>query len=258
MSIYRNKNAKADEVMYDAKLDENGVVLTEFLSTCQGCCEHCEPDCYARKWCMRHHNTCIPPYIDNTLLLRHKRDDFFKEMKNLFYYNMVSCFRPHVSGEFIDYDHFEHIIKFTTTEPDCRFYFYTAKKQFILDYLASGKDFPKNLIPWASCYKPEKGDEVYPFRCYVDDGKNPDPRLKGFFHCPKNMIRTRTKTGPLLPCGTDFIFMALSALRMKPERTKTKDACGAMSPTEIFGSGWRSQCRIVQKVFARWETSYLW
>lgn len=231
MSVYRNKKAKPNEVMYDAKLDErthahfspgntelgngiwnystlagehpmvlsNDVILTEFLGTCQGCCEHCEPDCYARNYTMRYHNTCIPAYIDNTLLLRHKRDDFFKEMKNLFYYNMVSCFRPHISGEFIDYDHFERIIKFTTTEPDCRFYFYTAKKRFILDYLASGKDFPKNLIPWASCYKPEEGDEAYPFRCYVDDGKNPDPRLKGFFHCPKNSPDGR-KTG--VTCST--------------------------------------------------------
>ena len=54
---------------------------------------------------------------------------------------MVGCFRPHVSGEFIDYDHFERMCKFIAQHKETQFYCYTEAEEYV------DKAEDKGIIP---------------------------------------------------------------------------------------------------------------
>ena len=120
-----NGNSEMGEGIYhystlagaSALVKKDGTVITDIKGTCGHHCPNCESICYARNYSKRNHRGVMPAYIDNTLLLRNDKDKFFKELEDFFNHNMVGCFRPHVSGEFIDYDHFERMCKFIAKHP---------------------------------------------------------------------------------------------------------------------------------------------
>lgn len=174
----------------------DGTVMTDVHGTCGEFCKHCEKICYARRYTMRNHIGCMPAYIDNTLLLRGDRDKFFRELEDFFYYNVVSVFRAHVSGEFLDYDHLKRFLELAARHPETQFYFYTEAEIFVDKAEDEGLLPLKNVVPWISVPTCEM-DRPNPRnhrRAYIDDGKHPDPRLKNVFHCPKN-TKDGKKTG---------------------------------------------------------------
>lgn len=176
-----------------ALVKKDGTVITDVEGTCGCHCIECEPFCYARNYCKRNHTGVMVPYIDNTLLLRGNRDQFFRELEDFFHYNVVSVFRPHVSGEFLDYDHFKRMCEFAAKHEDVHFYCYTEAE----DYLNQAEDegiVPDNFIVWVSRCETRKPNPRNHRCVYLDNGKNPNPEFKGMFHCPKNSPEGK-KTG---------------------------------------------------------------
>ena len=197
-----NGNSEMGEGIYhystlagnSALVKKDGTVITDVKGTCGHHCELCEKICYARNYSKRNHRGVIPAYIDNTLLLREDRDRFFKELEDFFNYNMVGCFRPHVSGEFIDYDHFERMCKFIAKHPDTQFYCYTEAEEY-LDRAEDEGIVPDNFIVWISCCDKLRESNPRNHRlAYIENGKNPNPNFKDYFHCPK-INKQGNKTG---------------------------------------------------------------
>ena len=159
-----------------ALVKADGTVITDIEGTCGHHCEKCEPICYARKYSKRNHIGVIPAYIDNTLLLRSDKDKFFRELEDFFHYNMVGCFRPHVSGEFIDYDHFKRMCEFIAKHKETQFYCYTE-------------------AVWISCCDKLRESNPRNHRlAYMENGKNRNSDFEGLFHCPK-INKEGNKTG---------------------------------------------------------------
>ena len=169
-----------------ALIKKDGTVITDIEGTCGHHCENCEDICYAKNYCKRNYRRVVPAYIDNTLLLRGDRNKFFRELEDFFNYNIVGCFRPHVSGEFIDYDHFERMCKFIAQHKETQFYCYTEAEEYVNKAEDKGI-IPDNFIVWISCCDKLRESNPRNHRLvYLDNGKNPNPAFKGMFHCPKN------------------------------------------------------------------------
>ena len=165
---------------------KDGTLICDIHGTCGIVhCKNCEHICYAIKYSKINHTTVMPAYIDNTLLLRGNRNLFFRELEDYFHYNIVSCFRPHVSGEFIDYDHFKRMCEFAANHEETQFYCYTEAEEYV-DQAEDERIIPDNFIVWISCGEHIKENPRNHRQVYIDNGKNPNLEFKGMFHCPKN------------------------------------------------------------------------
>ena len=158
---------------------KNGDQLTNITGTCKGCCKGCKGNCYAVKSAIRHHNSCIPAWADNTVLARENMNEFFHQLDVFFADNIVSVFRWHVSGEFFSKEYMEAVYRFCAKHEDTKFYVYTKRFQWVeeLDNLK-----PDNLVVNVSIWHNNYDNPLdYPSFVY-DDGT--DDAVSSLPHCP--------------------------------------------------------------------------
>lgn len=164
----------AEHLMENNKLG----LLTDIPGTCSHTCQGCWNDCYARKGGIRYHNSCIPSWGENTILLRDGRlweelDTYLtlknakaikalregKTLKEAAELAVVKSFRINVSGEVETAQQFDHWVELAIQFPMISFGLYTKNFEALgeyLDYLeANGLDLPDNfainISQWNHC-----------------------------------------------------------------------------------------------------------
>lgn len=138
-------------------------LLTTVPGTCSKYCEGCAKDgcCYAWRDAKLHSNACIPAWGENTLLLREKPEELFRQIdqfiteKNAKYletndekYHKVRIWRWHVSGEIESLHQLEMMDRIAVKHPEVRFSVYTKNydvlERFLIKY--GDKGFADNFI----------------------------------------------------------------------------------------------------------------
>jgi len=120
----------------------NGELLTDVPGTCTNLCEGCFGACYAVNSAKLHHNAVIRAWAENTLLLRNKPKDLFKEIdalinrKNMRYLKTgnlekrgITTWRWNVSGEIQNVSELKLMNDLAKKHPEVQFGIYT--KNFI-------------------------------------------------------------------------------------------------------------------------------
>lgn len=160
---------------------KDGLIYTNILGTCNGCCDQCEKDCYATRYCSYHNNTCIPAYAENTLLLRERPEQYFSELEKILKANKGAYLRVHVSGEFESEKHMKDHMDLAVRTPDNIQYFYT-KRYIWLENLDNANMIPDNVSPTVSIWH-KNYDNPNKFHEFIyDDGT--DPEVAKLPHCP--------------------------------------------------------------------------
>lgn len=129
------------------------------ITTCRPCCP-CAHDCYATKGRFRFQN------VKNNLLNNYRiyltnPKVYFSEIKHAINNGMVSYsyFRWHASGDFVDKEYFDGVIKVATELPLTSFLAFTKKFEIVNQYIQNGGTIPKNLhivfSAWGDDFKVE-------------------------------------------------------------------------------------------------------
>lgn len=180
------KNAKLGTGVHNISLlpgarrlrKKDGTLLSNIPGTCSGCCENCEGDCYAIKYTIRRHNTCIPAYQDNTLLAIHDPNKYWSEIQSYVDNGIVGLMRFHVAGEIPNEDYLERLAWFAARN-DFKQYLYTKRYEWLEKF---ADRIPNNLVPlvsiWHKNYDNPKGFAEFIY----DDGTDPD--VAKLPHCP--------------------------------------------------------------------------
>ena len=180
----------------------DGTVLTNVKGSCTGCSQYCENDCYAIRDGKRHHNSCIIPWAENTLLVRYKLDVFLAEFVEYCKRMLVPFIRVHSAGEFMTYEHFK---KFADTMRDNPWiylaYAYTKREKWVNKYIKENhleeyvrkfhriyQNFVVLISRWNEWRENKYGCPIFVY----DDGSNPDLNRRP--HCPA-VNKDGTKTG---------------------------------------------------------------
>ena len=135
---------------------KNGQVLTDIPGTCTGLCEECFYNgCYAVNSARQYHNTVIPAWAENTLLLRSGKVWELLEAALIKNAGKVKFFRINVSGELQNVD---DIVRWNTlahNHPEVTFAFYTKNLDALDLFFQQYEDTEPNLIPnvsnWNHC-----------------------------------------------------------------------------------------------------------
>ena len=145
------------------------------IVTCKNC-ESCSHKCYANKLCRIYPSVKIA-YDRNLSILKEDRDAYFTQVKAVVMINRF--FRFHVSGDIIDIDYLDRMVKiareckhteilaFTKNYEDCNEYFKTHKKPrnlhliFSLPFDGASIDNPNNFPTAAVILKGNEPKESY-------------------------------------------------------------------------------------------------
>lgn len=167
----------------DTPLTKNdGTVLTNVAGSCGGCCQNCKKDCYAARYVLFHHNSCVPSYASNTVLARHDVKTFFKELQDFIDRNIVSVIRLHSSGEIPTKEYLIEMVKIAKANPMVIFYTYTKRFKWLEEVIDEYGDLPNNLIINVSIWHKNYDNPLNLPEFIYDDGT--EPELENLFHCP--------------------------------------------------------------------------
>lgn len=160
-------------------------LLTTIEGTCTGCCTECENGgCYAINSAKRYHNTTIPSWGMNTLIMRNDLSGMFKQLKTELVKKKVTLLRYHSAGEIPNYEYLIKMVELAKELPDVTFYVYTKRFDYISKYMSENIEFPNNLVinisRWHDNTKNYNFDSLNTFA--YDDGT--DPELEKWVHCP--------------------------------------------------------------------------
>lgn len=192
-----------------------GSALTNMRGSCQGCCDGCEPFCYAINGCRQHHNSVMPSVMKNLILYRYDRERFLAELRAELssWKSDEKVFRWHSSGEIEDPQYLEDMMTIASEYPDVHFYSYTKRFLWISEYLDkhNGK-FPENFVWNLSVWKDNLEQSGFPEK-YLPEVQRfawddlDDDSLKGVLHCPSVEYTPGAKKGHLnhspLPNGKE-------------------------------------------------------
>ena len=118
-------------------------VSTLPILTCPGCCiGSCGEKCYALK-IANLRPSVRKAYARNTAIAKHAMKAFFKAI-NAAVQN-VRFFRFHVSGDILNSEYFNGMIKTAEKNKHCQFLVFTKKYSIVNEYIESGKTIPENL-----------------------------------------------------------------------------------------------------------------
>ena len=158
------------------------------IITCKNCSK-CKSFCYDVKACLQYLNVRIAR-AKNTALFLYDREQFFTQLWKRMEKRRTNKFlRFHVSGEIMDLNHFEYMVKTAEMFPDFVIWTYTKMYWIVNEYIRiHGED--KNCIPgnFAVMYSEWKGlpiDNPYNmpvFRCIYPEENKPNNCMK----CPGN------------------------------------------------------------------------
>lgn len=109
----------------------NGKVLTSIKGTCGGHCEGCKSACYAIRSAIYHHNSVVPAWGRNTVILRNEPEKVKREIKEFCNKNIVKYFRFHTAGELESIDQLKLYCEICNENNDVIFYIYTKRFDLI-------------------------------------------------------------------------------------------------------------------------------
>ena len=157
------------------KMGEIPSVSLPPIVTCKNC-KSCAHDCYAAKLC-RIYKSVREAYNRNHEILKADRDSYFDQVKLVC--KMSRYFRFHVSGDILDIDYLDRMVKlareckgteilaFTKNYEDCNKYFENHRKPknlhliFSLPFDGATIDNPHNLPTAAVIFKGMEINENY-------------------------------------------------------------------------------------------------
>lgn len=160
---------------------EDGTVLTNISGTCHGCCDKCKSDCYAiRNQKFRSCYRNIKSWSENTIIANSNIPQLVDELNNFINNNLVSVFRFHSFGEIPSYEYLIAMNEIAKHNCDIKFYCYTKRFSWLVDYITVYGEFSPNLTILASIWD---GNWDNPFELpeFIYDAK----RNMQIPHCPK-------------------------------------------------------------------------
>lgn len=163
-------------------------VSTAPIVTC-GNCKECKHWCYDIKACLQYGNV-RKARARNTALLLKDRNEFFSRIEK-FLASKKRCknkyFRWHVSGEIIDIDYLDHMIRIARLFPDWTFWTYTKMYSVVNAWIAqNGKEnLPDNLKIMFSEWNGLRMNNPYNMPVFRVRMKKTDP-APAPFKCPGN------------------------------------------------------------------------
>lgn len=110
------------------------------IVTCSNC-SSCAKKCYAAKLC-RIYPSVKKAYDNNLEILKSDRNGYFLQVKAVA--SLTGFFRWHVSGDIIDIDYLDRMVKLARECKHTRFLAFTKNYQVVNNYLANHRK-PKNL-----------------------------------------------------------------------------------------------------------------
>lgn len=156
------------------------------IVTC-GNCSCCSRYCYDIKACLQYPNVRTAR-AENTAMMKMDREKTFSMIDEFISKKKVhKAFRWHVSGEILDVDYFDRMIKIARRYPDWIFWTYTKMYFVVNEWIRkNGKDaLPSNLSVMFSVWNGLPCPNPYnmpTFTC-IQESMTPDPRE---WRCPGN------------------------------------------------------------------------
>lgn len=174
-----------------------GRVLNVSLPPVISCsnCSKCMYYCYDIKALIRYTVTVVNARARNWAVLVKDRDEYFRRIdEKLARRRSRKFFRWHVSGDIIDIDYLDRMVKLARKYPDFRFWTYTKHYALVNAYHRAngGRDaIPENLVIMFSKWDgvPMENPYNHPiFACRMKDGNvdTPEEFFRKTFKCPGN------------------------------------------------------------------------
>lgn len=157
------------------------------ITTCRADCP-CYKDCYAARMAA-YRKTVRDSYERNYQTLKEDPKMFWTVIKAAMMVNKY--FRFHVSGDIVDADYFDHMVKLAREVKTCEVMCFTKKYEIVNNYLDKGKRLPKNLHimfsvwPGLKCDNPHHLPEAH---VLMKDGSCTCDPAKADYHCKKNCM----------------------------------------------------------------------
>lgn len=157
------------------------VNLTPII-TCRKECP-CAKDCYATKGRFRFQNVKDSMSHNLTEYLAHP-EQYFADIKHAINNGMVSYayFRWHASGDFVDANYFNGVVKVALDLPNTSFLAFTKKFEIVNEFIHNGGTIPANLH--------------IVFSAWGDDFKVDNP-----YHFPVAHVRFKNKENKSIPAS---------------------------------------------------------
>lgn len=115
------------------------------ILTCANCKE-CKYLCYDIKACAQYPNTVIDARARNLAILRLNRDEYFKRIDDAMNRRRVNkFFRWHVSGDIVDIDYFDRMVKNARKHSDFIVWTYTKNYKVVNEWIERNGELPDNL-----------------------------------------------------------------------------------------------------------------
>lgn len=180
---------------------KSGEILTNIPGTCSENCKNCFSNgCYAVRSVLQYHNAVLPPWAENTLLLRSGR--FFDELEKYIdkensRRQKIKIFRINCSGEIESVDELFGWNKIAKRYPEIQFSIYTKNysdlELFFNKENTTADNFVINVSQWSHCaddFLKKYRDRVNVFT-YDDSNSRGNhlteedkKYLAGLTHCP--------------------------------------------------------------------------
>lgn len=149
----------------DHPLVAKGRQVTNVPGTCTSKCEGCFKNCYARRSILQHHNSVTRSWALNTLMIRHKTEECFRQIDaeikrlNKKYFESgnpadlkYEFFRINVSGELDSLEELEHWNALAAAHPELKFGIYSKNAEvlimFFMKHHQTAPNFCVNVSEW--------------------------------------------------------------------------------------------------------------
>ena len=125
----------------------SGQPLTNIVGTCGHHCEDCKASCYAIRSAIYHHNSVVPAWGRNTVILRNDPEKVKREIKEYCTKNIVKYFRFHSAGELEDVNQLKLYCEICDENPEVVFYIYTKRFDLLAHFFViKGEKLPENFV----------------------------------------------------------------------------------------------------------------
>lgn len=192
INVYDSKKL-SDVVMCISKGNKKiGRVMNVSLPPIMTCrnCSGCKHYCYDIKACLQYPNTVIDARVRNYTILMKDRNEYFSRIEKAIERRRAhKFFRWHVSGDIIDIDYFDHMVKIARLHPDFIFWTYTKNYSAVNEWIANNGNnrnaIPKNLSIMFSEWRGMAMDNPYNMPEFSVVFKDDIEKPVGFY-CPGN------------------------------------------------------------------------
>ena len=163
------------------------------IITCKNC-SGCHEYCYDIKAVLQYPNVRTARAENTVMMLRDRKKTFKAIDKYISAQKVHKSFRWHVSGDILDTDYFNRMVKIARKHADWQFWTYTKNYKAVNDWIDKHsrslfsfwrKSVPSNLVPMYSVWNgmPCPNPHNAPTFTCIQAGMTPDPKQ---WECPGN------------------------------------------------------------------------